>query len=139
MPLGTGLMDTFRGAVLWASGQSWDRRWAQVNNHTGSDMEESLKDVRQRAVLLFRPRGVPIAATEGLKPVAGFVQVVRLSRKEIEVLTWLSKGKRYQDVSDITGMTVPSIYAHAHRIMNKLGASTTAGAVGIALRQRIIE
>lgn len=102
-------------------------------------MTEATTNRTNRAVLLFRQAGKPKAASEAETAPVPVVQVVRLSRLELDVLLWLSKGKRYADISEIMTMSVDSIYAHTHRIMNKLGAGTSAGAVGIALRKGIID
>lgn len=61
-----------------------------------------------------------------------------LTKHQIVVLHWLSLGKTYNDIAEILGRKPNTVWMHAHRIRDKLGACTTAGAVGIALRKGII-
>jgi DNA-binding CsgD family transcriptional regulator len=65
--------------------------------------------------------------------------VIGLTQVEITILRWLSVGKRYAEIGLIMGMTEGAAHIHVHRILNKLGASNATGAVGIALRKRLIE
>lgn len=62
-----------------------------------------------------------------------------LTATEKQVLTWLSHGKHYEDISELLGMTKNAVHQHAHHMMNKLGASSAAGAVGAGLRRGLIE
>jgi DNA-binding CsgD family transcriptional regulator len=67
------------------------------------------------------------------------VEVKALSKMQLEVLYWLSVGKRAQDIGDIMGITKWAVYLHTYRILDALGTSNAAGAVGIALRKGIIQ
>ena len=69
----------------------------------------------------------------------GIGVVIRLSSLELEILTWVSYGKRYGDISQIKGMSENAVHQHVHNIMKKLNANSAAGAVGIALRKGIIK
>lgn len=71
------------------------------------------------------------------KPVVQFR--IELTEHDREVLRWLSLGKRAPDIAEIMTTTVNAVHQSVHRIMNKLGASTHAGAVGTALRRGLIK
>lgn len=71
------------------------------------------------------------------KPVVQFR--IELTEHDCEVLRWLSFGKRAPDIAEIMTTTVNAVHQSVHRIMNKLGASTHAGAVGSALRRGLIK
>lgn len=61
------------------------------------------------------------------------------SEKELTILEWISKGKRYEEIAEIMGISYPNVSARMVMIITKLGAATGAGAVGIALRKGIIK
>ena len=62
-----------------------------------------------------------------------------LNDTERQVLYWMSVGKRYEEMSELLGMSTNALYQHCHRIYNKLGANNAAGAVGIGLRKGFIK
>lgn len=62
----------------------------------------------------------------------------QLDRREIEVLRWLSLGKRNEEIAQIMSLNDNHIRQITYRIRDKLGANTSAGAVGIALRRGLI-
>lgn len=61
-----------------------------------------------------------------------------LSAGELEVLKSLSNGKRPAEIAEAMGTSVGMARQWIHRIMDKLGATTQAGAVATAMRRRII-
>lgn len=63
----------------------------------------------------------------------------QLTEIEREVLKWLSLGKRFDDIAVLMSISVNAAHQNVHRIKDKLGANTSAGAVAIALRRRLIE
>lgn len=63
----------------------------------------------------------------------------KLSAFDISVLQWLSFGKRIDEVAQILGATENAMKQRIFRIKNKLGANTSAGAVGIAFRTGLIK
>lgn len=69
------------------------------------------------------------------KPVLPF----KLSEREVVILRWISLGKQYNEIAELMGTTSNAINQQAYNILNKLGAHTAAGAVGIALRKGIIK
>jgi DNA-binding CsgD family transcriptional regulator len=61
-----------------------------------------------------------------------------LSSREIEVLNWAMAGKTNWEISMILGISERTVKFHVKNAMGKLGASSRAHAVAIALRQRVI-
>lgn len=55
------------------------------------------------------------------------------------MLTWISKGKHHQEVAAIMELDYAEVRRHVYRTLDKMGAATSAGAVGIALREGIIK
>lgn len=64
---------------------------------------------------------------------------IPLTPVEVEILQWLSKGKRYDDIAQILEMSTNSVHQQMHRLLNKLCTNTAAGAVGTAMRRKLIE
>lgn len=56
-----------------------------------------------------------------------------LSRREAEVLQWAAVGKSYQDIGDILNISDRTVEVHLKSAREKLGALTTAQAVGRAI------
>jgi DNA-binding NarL/FixJ family response regulator len=61
-----------------------------------------------------------------------------LSRREVEVLTWLGQGYRNQDIAAELGLSLSTVKVHLSHIMEKLGAEDRIQAVTIAIRDGII-
>lgn len=62
-----------------------------------------------------------------------------LTRREVEVLAQLAKGKTARQIAEILGITKRTVDAHLQSAYLKLGASNGTHAVAIALRDGIIE
>jgi DNA-binding NarL/FixJ family response regulator len=62
-----------------------------------------------------------------------------LTAFEISVLQWLSFGKRADEIAEILESNENAMKQRIFRIKNKLGANTTAGAIGIAFRSGLIK
>lgn len=56
-----------------------------------------------------------------------------LSQREIDVLQWIAAGKTQQDVGDILSISSRTVEVHLRSSRTKLGALTTAQAVGRAI------
>lgn len=63
----------------------------------------------------------------------------RLNSSEVEVLQWLADGKTRDDITKLLCVTSNAVYQRLHRIYDKLGVNTAAGAVGRGLRRNIIK
>lgn len=62
-----------------------------------------------------------------------------LTQIERDVLTWLAHGKRPLDIAEIMCMRANNTHQILHRIKDKLGCNTNAGAVARALRTGLIK
>lgn len=61
-----------------------------------------------------------------------------LSAREREVLQWVAAGKSQQDIGDILSISPRTVEVHMRSAREKLGALTTAQAVGRAIGLRLI-
>ncbi|HEM7577430.1 TPA: LuxR C-terminal-related transcriptional regulator [Serratia marcescens] len=59
---------------------------------------------------------------------------VRLSAREREVLSWTAIGRRQADIAAMLGLSERTVENHLRRIRQRLGAATTAQAIGVAIR-----
>ena len=62
-----------------------------------------------------------------------------LSKREIEVLTWLRQGKRSWEISTSLHVSVRTVKFHTKNIMKKLGVVNRAHAVAVAIEQGLID
>lgn len=62
-----------------------------------------------------------------------------LTAVELEIILYLSHGKKRGEIAGFMGVRTKTIDQRIYRIMDKLGAATGAGLVGIALRRGIIQ
>lgn len=61
-----------------------------------------------------------------------------LSTREVEILQWIASGKSQQDVGDILSISHRTVEVHLRSSREKLGALTTAQAIGRAIGFRLI-
>ncbi|MDQ2095268.1 autoinducer binding domain-containing protein [Rhodalgimonas zhirmunskyi] len=57
----------------------------------------------------------------------------QLSRREVEILQWAGEGKSQQDIGDILSISHRTVEVHLRSAREKMGALTTAQAVGRAI------
>jgi DNA-binding CsgD family transcriptional regulator len=57
-----------------------------------------------------------------------------LTRREAEVLLWLSRGKSNRDIAQILDVSFRTINKHLEQIYPKLGVETRTSAVALAIR-----
>ncbi len=62
----------------------------------------------------------------------------KLSQRQLEVLTWVSRGKTMQDVADILGISVHTIHTYIDTARSKLCALNTTHAVAKAIQYNLI-
>ncbi len=62
-----------------------------------------------------------------------------LSQRELEILQWIASGKSQQDVGDILSISHRTVEVHLRSSREKLGALTTAQAIGRAIGYRLIQ
>ncbi len=66
-------------------------------------------------------------------------KLVDLNDREVEVLTWVARGKTSLEIAGILGLTKRTVDFHTDNARNKLGASTRTEAVIKATTGRLIE
>ncbi|WP_051229426.1 response regulator [Paludibacterium yongneupense] len=59
----------------------------------------------------------------------------KLTRREAEVLYWISLGKTNRDIADILGMSPRTVNKHQEHIFGKLGVETRTAAAGVAVNK----
>jgi DNA-binding CsgD family transcriptional regulator len=62
-----------------------------------------------------------------------------LSRRELEVLTWVARGKSAWEIGEILRIAKRTVDEHVQNIVRKLGAANRTQAAAIAVRHRIID
>jgi DNA-binding NarL/FixJ family response regulator len=73
-------------------------------------------------------------ARAGLLP-----KTILLNHREVEVLTWVARGKTSAEIAQILGLTKRTVDFHTDNARNKLGAATRTEAVIRAASGRLIE
>jgi DNA-binding CsgD family transcriptional regulator len=64
---------------------------------------------------------------------------VKLTAREIEILTWTARGKTRWEISEILSLSEETVKTHLTHAAQKLGVSNKAHAVSIALNYGIIQ
>jgi LuxR family transcriptional regulator, quorum-sensing system regulator BjaR1 len=62
-----------------------------------------------------------------------------LTVREVEVLTWVARGKSASAIGEMLHITKRTVDAHASSIVSKIGAVNRTQAVAIAIRDRLIK
>ena len=57
-----------------------------------------------------------------------------LTRREMEVLTWVAEGKSNKDIGFILGIRAVTVKKHLEHIFQKMGVETRTAAVAFALK-----
>ncbi len=66
-------------------------------------------------------------------------KTIALNEREIEVLTWVARGKTSAEIAQILGLTKRTVDFHTDNARGKLGAATRTEAAIKAARGRLIE
>lgn len=61
-----------------------------------------------------------------------------LTSRELEVLTWVARGKSAWEIGEILDIAKRTVDEHAQTAVRKIGAVNRTHAVAIAVRDRII-
>lgn len=62
-----------------------------------------------------------------------------LTKRELEILSYLVKGYSYKMIADECSITFPTVNTHISKIYEKLKVNSATGAVAIALREGLIK
>lgn len=63
----------------------------------------------------------------------------KLSEREREVLAWTAAGRRQGDIAATLGLSERTVENHLRRVRQRLGVTTTAQAIKVAIRNGDIE
>jgi DNA-binding CsgD family transcriptional regulator len=108
-------------------------------------MPSAFSIARPRHQPLFQPieAGGHYDAGEGEDYHAGkqfrHVERVALNEREVEVLTWVARGKTSAEIAQILGLTKRTIDFHTDNARSKLGAATRTEAAIKAASGKLIE
>ena len=81
---------------------------------------------------LFRRQLRPLL--ESMEPSSA---VSGLTRRETEVLRWVTEGKTNADIGMILGVRPRTVAKHLERVFDKLGVETRTAAAAQALKARV--
>jgi len=73
-------------------------------------------------------------ATEGVSTAHELRKDFKLTSREVEVLSWLSKGKTNRDIAQILGLSPRTIDKHLEQIYAKLGVENRTAAAAMAVK-----
>ena len=62
----------------------------------------------------------------------------KLTKREIEILKHIAEGLSNQEIADLLNISIRTVEAHKHNIMNKLEIYNTAELVKYAIKNNII-
>ena len=82
--------------------------------------------------------GRRVVSPEIENSIASRAEAQMLTKRQLEVLNYVAKGLSTKDVARILNITADGVSAHLRTVFAKLGASTRAEAVSIAVRDRLI-
>jgi DNA-binding CsgD family transcriptional regulator len=69
------------------------------------------------------------------RPVAGNLAILGLSRRESEVLLWVTRGKSNEEIGLILGISLGTVKKHLEHIFHKLGVESRTAAAARALSE----
>jgi DNA-binding NarL/FixJ family response regulator len=100
-------------------------------------LKDTLADDLVRIVRQVHAGGRPVPQRIAVQLVSRVGQSA-LTRREIEVLGWVAKGRRNKEVSAELGISEETVQVHVKNILAKLGVHDRTEAVTVALRRGII-
>ena len=77
------------------------------------------------------PETMPQALMQPMAP-------YRLTPRELDVLTWLAKGKTNRDIGDILGTSPRTVNKHLEHIFVKLGVETRSAAAALVANRKLL-
>jgi DNA-binding CsgD family transcriptional regulator len=79
------------------------------------------------------PRAMPVSGRRNTR-----AKSHTLTAREVEVLTWVAKGKSAWEIGEILDIAKRTVDEHAQTAVRKIGAVNRTHAVAIAVRDSII-
>ena len=83
-----------------------------------------------------------VAVQEGVSEIVETIQAPMqhpLTRRELEVLTWVARGKSAWETAEILGISKRTVDEHVQTATRKLGAANRTHSIALALLRHIIE
>lgn len=77
-----------------------------------------------------------VQALDAASPAATSLDHYQLTPREIDVLSWVAKGKTNRDIGEILGMSPRTVNKHLEHIYVKLGVETRAAAAALVAARR---
>lgn len=99
----------------------------------GIDVDTNLLHLIRTIVLQFHLAYTEKEATENCKFTTN-----PLTKRETEILSWAAEGKSDMDISEILGISYPTVRFHLNNAYKKLGANERVFAVTKAIRHGLI-
>ena len=123
--------------ILTSYGTSADLVRAIANGAVGAQMKGSPIDAIIKAIRTVHSGGKAIAA-EIQRFLKEDTTPTDLSKRQREVLLGIAEGKTSDQIADDLGISVSAVKQHITAACEKLGASSRAEAVTIALRRHLL-
>ena len=124
--------------ILTSYGTSADLVRAIANGAVGAQMKGSPIDAIIKAIRTVHSGGKAIAA-EIQRFLKEDTTPTDLSKRQREVLLGVAEGKTSDQIADDLGISVSAVKQHITAACEKLGASSRAEAVTIALRRNLLK
>ena len=124
--------------ILTSYGTSADLVRAIANGAVGAQMKGSPIDAIIKAIRTVHSGGKAIAA-EIQRFLKEDTTPTDLSKRQREVLLGVSQGRTSEQIADDLGISVSAVKQHITAACEKLGASSRAEAVTIALRRNLLK
>jgi DNA-binding CsgD family transcriptional regulator len=102
------------------------RPW-DIEHADGSRLTITCIPCRDGATLILQERPVP-----------GDLSFLGLSRRESEVMLWVTRGKSNEEISLLLGMSLGTVKKHMEHIFNKLGVESRTAAAATALAEPMV-
>lgn len=75
----------------------------------------------------------------GFKKRDEFIEKMKLTKREVEIMSLIGKGKNTEDISEQLFLSLHTVRTHKKNIMKKLGMNTTAELVHYAMENHLTE
>lgn len=101
-------------------------------------IERAASDGMLELVLIARYRDnevlIRLNELDPLKSIDALTTSLKLTRREAEVLLWVSHGKSSSDISELLTISPRTVQKHLEHVYEKLGVETRSAAAAMALR-----
>ena len=99
----------------------------------GADNDELIAAIRKAAV------GDGTISSEIKQSLEVKASIPKLTNRQLEILDWVTRGFSNPDIAKHLGISADAVKQHLNVVFQKLGASSRAEAVAIALREQLLK